>query len=42
MTPNVYDLLESRHAGGFTVATAKDYEMAQAIVRFVSDGGSRP
>lgn len=34
--------MESRHTGAFTVATAKDYEMAQAIVRFVSDDGSRP
>ena len=41
MTPDVYDLLESKHSGGFTVAAAKDYEMAQAIVRLVSDGGSR-
>jgi phosphonate transport system substrate-binding protein len=39
MTPDVYDLLESKHSGGFTVVAAKDYEMAQAIVRFVSGSG---
>ncbi|TGQ64999.1 phosphonate ABC transporter substrate-binding protein [Mesorhizobium sp. M00.F.Ca.ET.186.01.1.1] len=40
-TPDTYDLLESKHAGGFAVATPKDYEMAQAIVRLVSDGGKQ-
>lgn len=36
-TPDIYDLLESRHSGGFARVAPKDYEMAAAIVRFVSD-----
>ncbi|RUW24875.1 phosphonate ABC transporter substrate-binding protein [Mesorhizobium sp. M4B.F.Ca.ET.169.01.1.1] len=41
MTPDVYDLLETTHSGGFTVASQKDYAMAAAIVRMVSgkEGG---
>jgi phosphonate transport system substrate-binding protein len=39
MSPEVYDLLESKHSGGFTVAGPKDYAMAAAIVHLVS--GSR-
>lgn len=41
MTPDVYDLLEATHSGGFTVASQKDYAMATAIVRLVS-GKSSP
>lgn len=37
MTPDVYDLLESKHSGGFATVAPKDYEMAASIVRFVSD-----
>ena len=40
ITPDVYELLESKHSGGFAVVAPKDYEMAMAIVRFVS--GSDP
>lgn len=36
MSPDVYDLLESKHSGGFAVASPKDYAMAAAIVRLVS------
>lgn len=32
-TPDVYDLLERAHSGGFTPALPKDYAMALAIVR---------
>ncbi|TIO29247.1 MAG: phosphonate ABC transporter substrate-binding protein [Mesorhizobium sp.] len=39
MTPDVYDLLESKHSGGFAVASPKDYAMAAAMVRFVSGNG---
>ena len=38
MTPDVYDLLESTHSGGFAVAAPKDYAMALAIVRRESAG----
>ncbi|ESY65713.1 MULTISPECIES: phosphate/phosphite/phosphonate ABC transporter substrate-binding protein [Mesorhizobium] len=41
-TPDVYDLLESKHSGGFLTVAPKDYAMAEAIVRFVStDGGQQ-
>ena len=40
MSPDVYDLLEARHAGGFTAVAAGDYGMAAAIVRMVA--GSTP
>ncbi|UCI07505.1 phosphate/phosphite/phosphonate ABC transporter substrate-binding protein [Mesorhizobium sp. B1-1-8] len=33
LTPDVYDLLESTHSGGFALAEAKDYALAEAIVR---------
>ena len=33
MTPDVYDLLESTHSGGFALAAPKDYAMTLAIVR---------
>ncbi|WP_189644473.1 PhnD/SsuA/transferrin family substrate-binding protein [Mesorhizobium sp. M9A.F.Ca.ET.002.03.1.2] len=39
MTPDVYDLLEQKHSGGFAVASPKDYAMAAAMVRFVSGNG---
>ncbi|RWC60770.1 MAG: phosphonate ABC transporter substrate-binding protein [Mesorhizobium sp.] len=35
-TPDVYSLLESKHSGGFATVGSKDYEIAVAIVRFVS------
>jgi len=37
-TPDVYDLLESTHSGGFTPAAPGDYAMALAIVRRTADG----
>src|SRR5205085_1730708 len=41
-TPDVYDLLESKHSGGFLTVAPKDYAPAQAIVRLLSaDGGQR-
>ncbi|RUW62853.1 phosphonate ABC transporter substrate-binding protein [Mesorhizobium sp. M7A.F.Ca.US.008.03.1.1] len=40
-TPDIYDLLESKHPGGFATVAPKDYEMAAAIVRFVADGGQQ-
>ena len=33
LTPDVYDLLESTHSGGFELAASKDYATALAIVR---------
>jgi phosphonate transport system substrate-binding protein len=39
ISPVVYDLLESKHSGGFAVAGPKDYAMAVAIVRLVSGNG---
>ncbi|MFD1988234.1 phosphate/phosphite/phosphonate ABC transporter substrate-binding protein [Mesorhizobium newzealandense] len=41
MTPDVYDLLESKHSGGFSVVTPNDYEMAASVVRFISGSGSQ-
>ncbi|TJX72330.1 MAG: phosphonate ABC transporter substrate-binding protein, partial [Mesorhizobium sp.] len=38
-TPDVYDLLEARHAGGFMPVVPKDYAAAEAIVRMVSNDG---
>ncbi|TGP20513.1 phosphonate ABC transporter substrate-binding protein [Mesorhizobium sp. M1D.F.Ca.ET.184.01.1.1] len=38
LTPDVYDLLESTHAGGFELAVAKDYATALAIVRREAGG----
>ncbi|MGX7876637.1 phosphate/phosphite/phosphonate ABC transporter substrate-binding protein [Mesorhizobium sp. ORM6] len=40
-TPDVYDLLESKHSGGFVTVASRDYEMAEAIVRLVSAGGGQ-
>ncbi|MER9330900.1 PhnD/SsuA/transferrin family substrate-binding protein [Mesorhizobium sp. M0488] len=40
-TPDLYDLLESKHSGGFVTVDAKDYAMAEAIVRLVATGGGR-
>ncbi|MER8573876.1 PhnD/SsuA/transferrin family substrate-binding protein [Mesorhizobium sp. M1338] len=40
-TPDIYDLLESKHSGGFAIVTTKDYEMAASIVRFVSGRGQQ-
>ncbi|TIW12518.1 MAG: phosphonate ABC transporter substrate-binding protein, partial [Mesorhizobium sp.] len=37
-TPDVYDLLERAHTGGFVPATSKDYAMAMGIVRQALDG----
>jgi phosphonate transport system substrate-binding protein len=42
MSPDVYDLLESRHSGGFTIAGPRDYTMAEAIVRLVSGNDRQP
>ncbi|CCV03207.1 Phosphonate ABC transporter, periplasmic phosphonate-binding protein [Mesorhizobium metallidurans STM 2683] len=36
MSPDIYDLLETKHSGGFTVARPQDYAMAAAVVRWVS------
>ncbi|MER8372226.1 phosphate/phosphite/phosphonate ABC transporter substrate-binding protein [Mesorhizobium sp. M1406] len=41
MTPDIYDLLETKHSGGFATVTPKDYEMAASIVRFVSARGQQ-
>ncbi|MER9168442.1 PhnD/SsuA/transferrin family substrate-binding protein [Mesorhizobium australicum] len=38
-TPDVYDLLEPKHAGGFMAVVPKDYSAAEAIVRMVSVDG---
>lgn len=35
-SPEVYDFVESKHSGGFTLAAASDYAMAASIVRLVS------
>ena len=35
-TPDVYDLLESKHSGGFLTVAPRDYATAQAIVRLLS------
>ncbi|WP_027054502.1 phosphate/phosphite/phosphonate ABC transporter substrate-binding protein [Mesorhizobium erdmanii] len=40
-TPDVYDLLESKHSGGFLTVAPQDYAAAQAIVRLVSTEGGR-
>ena len=40
-TPDVYDLLESKHSGGFLTVARKDYATAEAIVRLVSADGGR-
>jgi phosphonate transport system substrate-binding protein len=40
-TPDVYDLLESKHAGGFLTVAPKDYATAEAIVRLVSADSGR-
>ncbi|RWK26402.1 MAG: phosphonate ABC transporter substrate-binding protein [Mesorhizobium sp.] len=37
-TPDVYDLLESTHSGGFELAVPKDYATALAIVRREAGG----
>jgi phosphonate transport system substrate-binding protein len=42
MSPDVYDLLESRHSGGFAIAGPRDYTMAEAIVRLVSGNDRQP
>lgn len=41
MSPDIYDLLESKHPGGFTVARPRDYAMAAAVVRLVSGSDHR-
>lgn len=38
LTPDVYDLLESKHSGGFELAVAKDYATALAAVRREASG----
>lgn len=41
-TPDIYDLLEAKHSGGFLTVAPRDYAMAAAIIRLVSaDGGQR-
>jgi len=39
LTPDVYDLMESAHSGGFVPVTSKDYAVAAAIVRL--EAGAR-
>ncbi|MER9891236.1 PhnD/SsuA/transferrin family substrate-binding protein [Mesorhizobium sp. M0119] len=39
--PDIYDLLEPRHSGGFAVAGPRDYVLAAAIVRLVSARGRK-
>jgi len=41
ITPDVYDLLEATHPGGFALASQTDYAMASAIVRLVSGKDNR-
>lgn len=36
ISPDIYELLEAKHSGGFTVARPQDYAMAAAVVRLVS------
>lgn len=36
LTPDIYDLLESTHSGGFVPVEARDYAMASAIVHLES------
>ncbi|PDQ20431.1 phosphonate ABC transporter substrate-binding protein [Mesorhizobium sanjuanii] len=36
ISPDIYELLEAKHSGGFTVARPRDYAMAAAVVRLVS------
>ncbi|MCV3205835.1 PhnD/SsuA/transferrin family substrate-binding protein [Mesorhizobium sp. YC-39] len=36
ISPDIYDLLEAKHSGGFTIARPQDYSMAAAVVRLVS------
>lgn len=40
LSPDIYDLVEPKHSGGFTLAAPGDYAMAASIVRLVtgSDG----
>ncbi|WP_292328155.1 PhnD/SsuA/transferrin family substrate-binding protein, partial [Mesorhizobium sp.] len=38
LTPDVYDLLEPTHSGGFELAVSKDYATALAIVRRETGG----
>lgn len=38
LTPDVYDLLESEHSGGFELAASKDYAAALAILRREAGG----
>lgn len=40
-SPEVYDLVESKHSGGFISAAAGDYAMATAIVRLLSDSSGQ-
>ena len=40
-TPDVYDLLESKHSGGFLTVAPQDYATAEAIVRLVSTAGGQ-
>ncbi|MER8424548.1 PhnD/SsuA/transferrin family substrate-binding protein [Mesorhizobium sp. M1403] len=39
--PDIYDLLEPRHSGGFAVAGPRDYVLAAAIVHLVSARGRK-
>ncbi|MBZ9992492.1 phosphate/phosphite/phosphonate ABC transporter substrate-binding protein [Mesorhizobium sp. BH1-1-4] len=39
--PDIYDLLESKHGGGFMPVVPKDYAAAEAVVRMVSVEGGR-
>ncbi|MER9231949.1 PhnD/SsuA/transferrin family substrate-binding protein [Mesorhizobium sp. M0622] len=38
-SPDIYDLLEQKHSGGFAVAGPRDYVLAAAIVHLVSARG---
>jgi len=40
-TPDIYDLLEAKHSGGFLTVAPRDYAAAQDIVRLVSAGGGQ-
>jgi len=38
LTPDIYDLLETTHSGGFVQAAPKDYAVASAIIRWETTG----
>ncbi len=41
-SPEIYDLLETRHSGGFAVTGEADYHSAEAVLRAISAEGQAP